>query len=79
MRCVDVAGSGHHFHSSDTNVNISDPRFKYVPAVNTDVSKTLRAHGFKPTTQAERDARQKRAQQPPANVRNITEKKRRPA
>lgn len=49
----------------------------YTPSVQTDVLKTFRKHGFKPTTDAERKARQqKREQQAPANVTPISKKSR---
>jgi hypothetical protein len=41
-------------------VNLLDPRFKYVPAIKTDVLATFRRFGFKPTTDEERRARQAR-------------------
>lgn len=38
---------------------LTDPTFKYRNAASTDVMDTLKRHGFKPTTKAERAARQK--------------------
>ena len=44
-------------------MNILDPRFKYTPSISTDVSSTWTKFGFKPTSDAERIARQgKRAE-----------------
>lgn len=58
-------------------MNISDPRFKWVRPENTNVSATWKRFGFKPTTEAERKARQERTQeQPPANVTPIDKKAR---
>lgn len=37
--------------------SILDGSFKYVPSSGTDLSETFRKNGFKPTTQAERRAR----------------------
>jgi hypothetical protein len=48
-------------------MNITDPRFKYTHSCNTDIAATFRKHGFKPTTDAERAARQ-RKEKKPANV-----------
>lgn len=41
-------------------MNILNPKFKYTPSLHTDVSQTLRRFGFKPTTEAERKARQEK-------------------
>jgi hypothetical protein len=41
-------------------MTIRDPSWRYVPASQTNVSATWRRFGFKPTTQAERDSRQRR-------------------
>jgi hypothetical protein len=40
-------------------MRLLDRRFVYVPAINTDVRKTFERHGFRKTTDAERQARQK--------------------
>jgi hypothetical protein len=42
-------------------MRIYDARFKYTPALNTDVVTTWKRFGFKPTTEAERLARQRRS------------------
>lgn len=47
-------------------MRIYDARFKYVPAVNTNIASTWKKFGFKPTTDAEREARQKRLREEPA-------------
>ena len=39
-------------------MNILDPRFQYTPSISTDVLNTWMKFGFKPTTEAERIARQ---------------------
>lgn len=53
-------------------MRLLDPRFKYVPAADTDISSTLKRHGFKPTTDADRRKAQERlhgrATKPAANV-----------
>jgi hypothetical protein len=41
-------------------MNLLDPRFKYTPAVKTNVLETFFRHGFKITTEDERRARQLR-------------------
>jgi len=41
-------------------MRIYDPRFKYTPAMSTNIVSTWKKHGFKPTTEAERLARQRR-------------------
>ena len=41
-------------------MNILDPRFEYVPALQTNILKTFYRHGFKQTTIDERNARQAR-------------------
>jgi hypothetical protein len=41
-------------------MRIYDARFKYTPSLNTDIASTWRKFGFKPTTEAERIARQRR-------------------
>ena len=40
-------------------MRLLDPRFRYTPAANTDVSMTWRRFGFRPTTDSERRARQR--------------------
>ena len=40
-------------------MRLLDPRFRYIPAANTDVSVTWRRFGFRPTTDSERRARQR--------------------
>jgi hypothetical protein len=40
-------------------MRLLDPRFKYVPSAKTDISATWRRYGFRPTTDAERRARQR--------------------
>ncbi|HYC48474.1 MAG TPA: hypothetical protein VED01_23625 [Burkholderiales bacterium] len=42
-------------------MRLLDPRFKYTPSMSTDIVKTWKRHGFKPTSEAERLARQRRA------------------
>lgn len=56
-------------------MNISDPRFKWVRPENTDVAATWKKFGFKPTTEAERKARQSREEKP-SNVTPFTNQKR---
>ena len=41
-------------------MSILDPRFKYTPSISTDVWSTWTKFGFKPTSDAERIARQNR-------------------
>lgn len=43
-------------------MNLLDPRFKYIPAVKTNVAETFARFGFRPTTEEERRARQLRHQ-----------------
>lgn len=43
-------------------MRLLDPRFKWTPAASTNVTNTWKKHGFKPTTEAERAARQKKLQ-----------------
>ncbi len=38
-------------------MSLLDPRFKYVPAISTDVLATFRRFGFQPTSDEERRAR----------------------
>lgn len=42
-------------------MRIFDSRFKYTPSMSTNIVSTWKRHGFKPTTEAERLARQRRA------------------
>ena len=42
-------------------MRIYDSRFKYTPSMSTNIVATWKRHGFKPTTEAERLARQRRA------------------
>ncbi len=42
-------------------MRIYDSRFKYTPSMSTNIVSTWKRHGFKPTTEAERIARQRRA------------------
>ena len=42
-------------------MRIYDSRFKYTPSMSTNIVSTWKRHGFKPTTEAERLARQRRA------------------
>jgi hypothetical protein len=54
-----------------------DKTFKYTNAASTDIRDTLKRFGFKPTTDAERKARQQRTPEPqPANVTPISKKSR---
>jgi hypothetical protein len=39
-------------------MRLLDRRFKYVPSAKTDIAATWRRFGFRPTTEAERRARQ---------------------
>ena len=41
-------------------MRIYDARFKYTPSLKTDIVSTWKKFGFKPTTEAERFARQRR-------------------
>lgn len=41
-------------------MSLLNPRWKYTPSTATDIRETLRKHGFKATTDAERKARQLR-------------------
>ena len=40
-------------------MRLLDPRFKYISSAKTDISATWRRYGFRPTTDAERRARQR--------------------
>ena len=42
-------------------MRIYDARFKYTPSTSTNISATWKRFGFKPTTESERLARQRRA------------------
>lgn len=42
-------------------MRLLDPGFRYVPSANTNVAATWRRFGYRPTTDAERRARQSRA------------------
>jgi hypothetical protein len=42
-------------------VNLLDPRFKYIPAAETDVASTWKRFGFDPAANPERRARLKRS------------------
>ena len=48
-------------------MRLLDPRFKYVPSARTDISATWRRYGFRPTTDAERRARQRASTEAPAS------------
>lgn len=58
-------------------MNILNPRFKYTKSVDTKIESTWKKFGFKPTTEAERQARQRRFDEepPPANVRPLRREK----
>jgi len=43
-------------------MRLLDARFKYTPSTSTNVASTWRRFGFRPTTDAERTARQRRLQ-----------------
>jgi hypothetical protein len=45
---------------SADDMSILDPRFKYTPAISTDIASTWKKFGFKPTTEAERIARERK-------------------
>lgn len=52
-------------------MKITDPRFKYTPSLSTNITSTWKRFGFKPTTEAERLARQRRGypeEEMPADV-----------
>lgn len=42
-------------------MRITDARFKYTPSTSTNIVSTWKRFGFKPTTESERLARQRRA------------------
>jgi len=41
-------------------MRLLDARFKYTPSTSTNIASTWRRFGFRPTTEAERSARQRR-------------------
>jgi hypothetical protein len=45
-------------------MRLLDAKFKYTPSTSTNITSTWRRFGFKPTTEAERTARQRRLQHP---------------
>jgi hypothetical protein len=54
-------------------MRLLDPGFRYVPATRTDIRATWQRFGFRPTTEAERRARQRSletgaASAPPADI-----------
>lgn len=57
-------------------MRLTDRGFRYTPSVSTNVLKTWKKHGFRPTTEAERNNRNRNAEQlepsaNPARVVNI--------
>lgn len=52
------------YHGRDVMPKLTDPTFRYTNAASTDIRETLRRHGFKPTTERDRAARQKRSRIP---------------
>jgi len=42
-------------------MRLLDAKFKYIPSTSTNIVATWKRHGYKPTTEAERQARQRRA------------------
>ena len=46
---------------TEGDMRIYDARFKYTPAMSTNIVSTWKRFGFKPTTEAERLARQRRS------------------
>jgi hypothetical protein len=46
-------------YREDTNMRIYDSRFKYTPSTSTNILSTWKRHGFRPTTERERLARQR--------------------
>jgi hypothetical protein len=48
-------------------MRIYDARFKYTPSMSTNITSTWKRFGFKPTTESERLARQRRALREEAN------------
>jgi len=42
-------------------MRLLDARFKYTPSTSTNIVATWKRYGYKPTTEAERQARQRRA------------------
>jgi hypothetical protein len=51
----------HKREREEQDMRILDARFKYTPSTSTNVVATWKRHGYKPTTEAERNARQRRA------------------
>ena len=49
-------------------MKILDPRFKYTPALNTNIVSTWKRFGFQPTTEAERLARQRKTYEKDENA-----------
>jgi hypothetical protein len=47
--------------TTEAAMRIYDSRFKYTPSMNTNIVATWERFGFKPTTEAERAARQRRS------------------
>ena len=65
-------------------MGLLDPEFHYVPATRTDIRATWRRFGFRPTTEAERRARQHSLETgaasalfPPADIDLLPERARR--
>lgn len=56
-------------------MRLLDSRFKYIPSTSTNVASTWRRFGFRPTTEAERSARQRRLQTAPLPTAEITQLK----
>ena len=58
-------------------MRIFDARFKYTPSTSTNIVSTWKRHGFKPTSEAERLARQRRMfggdAAPPAASASVTQ------
>jgi hypothetical protein len=46
---------------TEVAMKILDPRFKYTPSLHTNIVSTWKRFGFKPTTEAERLARQRQS------------------
>ena len=51
-------------------MRLLDPRFKYTPSMSTDITKTWKRHGFKATTETERQRRLRG--QTPASTRSAS-------
>ncbi len=43
-------------------MRLLDQRFKYIPSTSTNIVETWKRHGYKPTTEAERRARQNKTE-----------------